>query len=84
MGRYSVDKPRFIIASQGEDLTNLGLDVEGIVELGNNAMTIDDDGIIPFIQEPDFFADDITERIHRRWAIKRRKVTLKLWFICTA
>lgn len=63
MGRYSIDEPGLIIASQGEDLTNLGLDVEGLVNSFNSTIAIDDDGIIPFIQEHDFFADDMTERI---------------------
>ena len=63
MGRYSVDKPGLIIASQGEDLNCLGLDVEGLCSSFNNTLAIDDDGIIPFIQEPDFFADDMTECI---------------------
>jgi len=63
MGRYSVDKPGLIIASQGEDLQSLGLDVESLVNSFNSTLVIDDDGIIPFIQEPDFFADDMTECI---------------------
>jgi len=63
MGRYSVDKPGLIIASQGQDLSSLGLEVEGLFGSGNNTIAIDDDGIIPFIQEQDFFADNMTERI---------------------
>lgn len=63
MGRYSVDKPGLIIASQGQDLSSLGLEVEGLAGSGNNTIAIDDDGIIPFIQEQDFFADNMTERI---------------------
>lgn len=63
MGRYSVDKSGLIIASQGQDLSSLGLEVEGVAGLGNNTIAIDDDGIIPFIQEQDFFADNMTERI---------------------
>lgn len=63
MGRYSVDKPGLIIASQGQDLSSLGLEVEGLAGLGNNTIAIDDDGIIPFIQEQNFFADNMTERI---------------------
>lgn len=63
MGRYSVDKPGLIIASQGQDLSSLGLKVDGVAGLGNNTIAIDDDGIIPFIQEQDFFADNMTERI---------------------
>ncbi len=64
MGRYSVDKPGLIIASQGEDLQSLGLDVESLVNSFNSTLVIDDDGIIPIIQEQDFFADEMTERIH--------------------
>ncbi|MGE0015829.1 MAG: BREX-1 system adenine-specific DNA-methyltransferase PglX [Bacteroides sp.] len=56
MGRYSVDKPGLIIASQGQTLDSIAPEVQKILK-------IDDDGIIPFIQEPDFFADDMTERI---------------------
>lgn len=63
MGRYSVDKPGLIIASQGQDLSSLGLEMEGLAGSGNNTIAIDDDGIIPFIQEQDFFADNMTERI---------------------
>ncbi|MEG0470657.1 MAG: hypothetical protein RR562_12185, partial [Longicatena sp.] len=62
-GRYSVDRPGLIIASQGQDLSSLGLEVEGLAGSGNNTIAIDDDGIIPFIQEQNFFADNMTERI---------------------
>lgn len=63
MGRYSVDRPGLIIASQHTDLATLGLDVDGIVETNNNTLTIDDDGIIPIVEDADFFADDMTRRI---------------------
>lgn len=56
MGRYSVDKPGLIIASQGQTLDSIDPEAQKTLE-------IDDDGIIPFILEPDFFADDMTERI---------------------
>lgn len=56
MGRYSVDKPGLIIASQGQTLDSIDAEAQKTLE-------IDDDGIIPFVQEPDFFADDMTERI---------------------
>lgn len=56
MGRYSVDKSGLIIASQGQTLDSIDAEAQ-------KTMEIDDDGIIPFIQEPDFFADDMTERI---------------------
>lgn len=55
MGRYSVDKPGLIIASQGQKVNDLGLPAHTI--------EIDDDGIIPVIMEEDFFADDLTQRI---------------------
>lgn len=55
MGRYSVDKPGLIIASQGQKVTDL--------DLMAHTIEIDDDGIIPVIMEEDFFADDLTQRI---------------------
>ena len=55
MGRFSVNKPGFIIASQGQKPEDLELPVQ--------TLEIDDDGIIPIIQEEDFFADDMTQRI---------------------
>lgn len=55
MGRYSADKPGFIIASQGQKVADL--------DLPAMTLEIDDDGIIPIIQEADFFADDMTQRI---------------------
>ena len=55
MGRYSVDKPGLIIASQGQKVSDLGLP--------SMTLEIDDDGIIPIVQEADFFADDMTQRI---------------------
>ena len=55
MGRYSADKPGLIIASQGQK-------VEGL-DLPAMTLEIDDDGIIPIIQESDFFTDDMTQRI---------------------
>ncbi|MGL5958375.1 MAG: hypothetical protein ACRCZZ_07285 [Phocaeicola sp.] len=69
MGRYSVDKPGLIIASQGQDLAALDLQIEGMEDTPQSTLAIDDDGIIPFIQEEDFFADDMTKRIEE--AIKR-------------
>lgn len=61
MGRYSIDKPGLIIASQGQKVADLNLPAHTI--------EIDDDGIIPIIQEEDFFADDMTQRIEA--AIKK-------------
>ena len=55
MGRYSADKPGLIIASQGQKVDDL--------ELPALTLEIDDDGIIPIIQEADFFSDDMTQRI---------------------
>ena len=55
MGRYSADKPGLIIASQGQKVE--GLDWPAMT------LEIDDDGIIPIIQESDFFTDDMTQRI---------------------
>ena len=55
MGRYSADKPGLIIASQGQKVADL--------DLPTMTLEIDDDGIIPIIQEADFFADDMTQRI---------------------
>ena len=63
MGRYSVDKPGLIIANQHQDLNSLGLQVDGIENSPRSTLSIDDDGIVPIIQEPDFFTDDMTERI---------------------
>lgn len=69
MGRYSVDKPGLIIANQHQDLSSLGLQVDGIADSPESTLCIDDDGIVPITQESDFFADDLTERI--QFAIKR-------------
>ena len=69
MGRYSVDKPGLIIANQHQDLSSLGLQVDGIADSPESTLSIDDDGIVPITQESDFFADDLTERI--QFAIKR-------------
>lgn len=63
MGRFSPDKPGLIIANQHQDLSSLNLQVDGIENSPRSTLSIDDDGIVPIIQEPDFFADDMTERI---------------------
>ena len=55
MGRYSADKPGLIIASQGQKVEDL--------DLPAMTLEIDDDGIIPVIQESDFFTDNMTQRI---------------------
>jgi len=56
MGRYSADKPGLVIASQGQKIGDLNLPAQTI--------EIDDDGIIPIVMDTDFFADDMTQRIH--------------------
>ena len=65
MGRYSIDNPGIIIASQHQDLSTLGLKVEGIENDATGRLAIDNDGIIPIIEEEDFFADDMTQRIEQ-------------------
>lgn len=55
MGRYSADKPGLIIASQGQKVSDL--------DLPALTLKIDDDGIIPVVQEEDFFTDDMAQRI---------------------
>lgn len=62
MGRYSVDRPGLIIASQHQDLTSLGLRVEGIDNGAEGRLLIDDDGIVPIL-EGEYFSDDMTVRI---------------------
>lgn len=62
MGRYSVDKPGLIIASQHQDLTSLGLKVESIDNGAEGRLLIDDDGIVPIL-EGEYFSDDMTVRI---------------------
>lgn len=55
MGRYSANQPGLIIASQGEKLSDLNLPAQ--------TLPIDDDGIIPVVMEPDFFDDDLAQRV---------------------
>lgn len=62
MGRYSVDRPGLIIASQHQDLNALGLRVEGIDNGAEGRLLIDDDGIVPIL-EGEYFSDDMTVRI---------------------
>lgn len=57
MGRYSVDKPGLIIASQGMSIDSLNMP--------KRTLEIDDDAIIPIISEPDFFTDDMAQRIEK-------------------
>lgn len=55
MGRYSANQPGLIIASQGEKLSDLNLPTQ--------TLPIDDDGIIPVVMDPDFFDDDLAQRV---------------------
>lgn len=55
MGRYSIERPGLIIANQGQKPEDL--------DFTSTTIEIDDDGIIPIIQEQDFFADDMTYRV---------------------
>lgn len=63
MGRYSVDRPGLIIASQHQDLKAIDLQIDGMEDTPQSTLSIDDDGIIPLVQDADFFADDMTQRI---------------------
>ncbi|MCU6771279.1 BREX-1 system adenine-specific DNA-methyltransferase PglX [Bacteroides cellulolyticus] len=64
MGRYSIDKPGLIIASQHQDLNEVGLKVEGLDNGAEGRLQIDDDGIIPIL-DVEYFADDMTVRIEQ-------------------
>ena len=64
MGRYSVDKPGLIIASQHQDLNELGLRVDGIDNSAPGRLLIDDDGIVPILNG-EYFSDDMTVRIEQ-------------------
>lgn len=55
MGRYSIERPGLVIANQGQKPEDL--------DFTSTTIEIDDDGIIPIIQEPEFFADDMTYRV---------------------
>lgn len=55
MGRYSIDKPGLIIASQGQKPKD--------IDLPFHTLKIDDDGIIPIIMEKEFLSDDLTQRL---------------------
>lgn len=55
MGRYSVNTPGLQISDQNVSPN----DIKPMEQL----IDIDDDGIIPIIQEEDFFSDDMTQRI---------------------
>lgn len=64
MGRYSIDKPGLIIASQNQDLTALGVKVEGIDNGAAGRIEIDDDGVVPILAG-EYFPDDMTIRIEQ-------------------
>ena len=64
MGRYSIDKPGLIIASQNQDLTTLGVKVEGIGNGAEGKLEIDDDGVVPILAG-EYFPDDMTVRIEQ-------------------
>ena len=64
MGRYSIDKPGLIIASQNQDLSSLGLKVEGIDNGAAGRIEIDDDGVVPILAG-EYFPDDMTVRIEQ-------------------
>ena len=64
MGRYSIDKPGLIIASQNQDLTALGVKVEGIDNGAAGCIEIDDDGVVPILAG-EYFPDDMTVRIEQ-------------------
>jgi len=56
-GRYSLDREGLILANQGDTL-------EDYLERIGTTLTfeIDDDNIIPIVDEADYFSDDITDR----------------------
>lgn len=64
MGRYSIDKPGLIIASQHQDLSALGVEVEGIDNGAPGRIEIDDDGVVPILSG-EYFPDDMTVRIEK-------------------
>lgn len=64
MGRYSIDKPGLIIASQHQDLSALGVKVEGIDNGAPGRIEIDDDGVVPILSG-EYFPDDMTVRIEK-------------------
>lgn len=55
MGRYSIERSGLLIANQGQHPADL--------DFVPKIIPIDDDGIIPIIEEADFFADDMTQRV---------------------
>ncbi|TXH88404.1 MAG: BREX-1 system adenine-specific DNA-methyltransferase PglX [Pseudomonas sp.] len=57
-GRYSLDKPGLILASQGETLADY------LVQVPQPSFSPDDDNVIPLLDE-DWFSDDITLRFRQ-------------------
>lgn len=55
MGRYSLDKPGLILASQGETIQDY------LAQIPSPQFTPDDDAILPLTDE-EWFADDVTNR----------------------
>ena len=64
MGRYSIDKPGLIIANQHQNLTTLGVKVEGVENGAEGRIEIDDDGMVPILAG-EYFPDDMTVRIEQ-------------------
>lgn len=64
MGRYSIDKPGLIIASLHQDLSALGVKVEGVENGAEGRLEIDDDGVVPILAG-EYFPDDMTVRIEQ-------------------
>ena len=64
MGRYSIDIPGLIIASQNQDLSALGVKVGGIENGASGRIEIDDDGVVPILAG-EYFPDDMTVRIEQ-------------------
>ncbi len=62
MGRYSIDKPRLILANQGDG-------IEQFNELvPNSRFEADDDGIVPLMSAQSDFADNATVRF-KQWLV---------------
>lgn len=55
MGRYSLDKPGLILASQGETIQDY------LAQISSPNFTPDDDAILP-LTDQEWFADDVTNR----------------------
>ena len=58
LGRYSLDKPGLILASQGETLEDY------LAQVSEPTFMPDDDNVIPMLEEG-WFTDDITERFFK-------------------